>query len=62
MNTKELVNDTVKRSLAKYHADFTKSIKRQLAELEERVEVVEESALNIKGLDTDDITNILEQN
>ena len=62
MNTKELVNDTVKRSLAKYHDAFTKAIKRQLDDLEERVEVVEDSALNIRGLDTDDISNILEQN
>ena len=62
MNTKELVNDTVKRSLAKYHDAFTKAIKRQLDDLEERVEVVEGSALNIRGLDTDDISNILEQN
>ena len=62
MNTKELVNDTVKRSLAKYHDAFTKAIKRQLDDLEERVEVVEDSALNIRGLDTVDISNILEQN
>ena len=47
MNTKELVNDTVKRSLAKYHEAFTKSLKNQLASLEARVEVVEDSALNI---------------
>ena len=60
MNTKELVNDTVKRSLNKYHEAFTKSIKRQISELEARVEVVEDSALNIKGLDSDDISNILD--
>lgn len=59
MNTRELVQDTVQRSLQKYHDAFTKSIKRQLNELEERVEVVEDSALNIKGLDTDDIDEIL---
>lgn len=62
MNTRELVQDTVQRSLQKYHDAFTKSIKRQLNELEERVEVVEDSALNIRGLDTNDISNILEQN
>ncbi len=62
MNTRELVQDTVQRSLAKYHDAFTKSIKRQLNELEERLEVVEESALNIKGLDSAEIKNILEQN
>ena len=59
MNTRELVQDTVQRSLQKYHDAFTKSIKRQLNELEERVEVVEDSALNIRGLDTDDIEEIL---
>lgn len=59
MNTRELVQDTVQRSLQKYHDAFTKSIKRQLNELEERVEVVEDSALNIRGLDTNDIDEIL---
>ena len=59
MNTKELVQDTVKRSLAKYHEAFTKSLKSQLAALEERVEVVEDSALNITGLNQTEIENIM---
>lgn len=62
MNTKELVNDSITRSLAKYHDAFTKAIKRQLNELEERVEVVEESALNITELSSEDISNIMQQN
>ena len=62
MNTKELVNDTVKRSLNKYHEAFTKALKRQLNELEARVEVVEESALNIQGLDSNDLNNIMDTN
>ncbi|MBQ3415835.1 MAG: hypothetical protein IJH39_11005 [Clostridia bacterium] len=59
MNTKELVNDTVKRSLAKYHEAFTKSLKNQLASLEARVEVVEDSALNITELSNTEIVNIM---
>lgn len=59
MNTKELVNDTVKRSLAKYHEAFTKSLKNQLASLEARVEVVEDSALNITELNQTEIVNIM---
>ena len=59
MNTKELVNDTIKRSLAKYHEAFTKSIKRQLNELEARIEVVEDSALNITELSNTEIVNIM---
>ena len=34
----------------------------EAAQLEARVEVVEDSAINIRGLDTEDISNILEQN
>ena len=59
MNTKELVNDTVKRSLAKYHEAFTKSLRDQLASLEQRVEVVEDSALNITELSQTEIVNIM---
>lgn len=59
MNTKELVNDTVKRSLAKYHEAFTKALKNQLASLEARVEVVEDSALNITELSNTEIVNIM---
>ena len=59
MNTKELVNDTVKRSLAKYHEAFTNSLKQQLSELEQRVEKVEDSALDINALEETEITNLM---
>lgn len=55
MNTRELVGDSIKRSLAKYHEAFTKSIQSRLASLEERVEVVEGSAINISGLSENEI-------
>lgn len=61
MNTKELVQDTVKRSLAKYHEAFTNSLKRQLSELEQRVERVEDSALDINALEQTEITNLMRQ-
>jgi len=60
MKTKQLVNDTVTRALAKYHETFTKSIQRQLNDLEARVEVVEDSALDIESLSSNELDEIFD--
>ena len=59
MDTKELVKDSITRSLEKYHNAFTKVLKNRLNDLEDRLEIVEDSALNIQAIDSDELKNII---
>ena len=62
MNTRELVQDTTKRALAKYHNAFIKALQTNLNNLEDRVETVEKSSLNIIELSSTEIENIINNN
>ena len=58
MNTKELIQDTTKRSLKKYYDLYTKIIQDKLDVVEEDIQNIKDTLDNLSSLTNDELNSI----
>jgi hypothetical protein len=58
MNTRELIQDTTKRSLKKYYDLYTKIIQDKLDVVEEDIQNIKDTLDNLSSLTNDELNSI----